>query len=411
MHFRSKTIRFLVNILILTVFYGSTARASNLWEIQSIDTMKYSRDLAREKLNDKAFEEVVDAQVKEIALTGATHVAIGTPYDEEFIPFLVRWVNAARKHNLKVWYRGNFSGWEGWFSYPKISRAEHYTLTSDFLKAHKAIFQNGDIFSPCPECENGGPGDPRVNGDIAGHREFLINEYKLTKSFFKTLGKGVLSNILSMNMDVALLVMDKETTAAMGGVVSVDHYVPSSEKLTKDILALAEKSGGRIVLGELGAPIPDLHGDLNEKEQAAWINNALVGLSRSPNVLGINYWVGRGGSTKIWKNDGTPTQAVEVLTSFFSPKIVVGSVVDELGNSISGVLVTGNTKVAASDFTGNFKLSVVEETTFKFEHPDYKVLIATVSDASQDLHITLIQKNETLWFRIQKFFKKLIKDF
>ncbi|MDP3888564.1 MAG: hypothetical protein Q8Q24_00825, partial [bacterium] len=97
----------------------------HIMEFKSIDTMKYSRDIAREKLNDPSFDKVIDTQVKNIADTGATHVAIATPYDEEFLPILKRWVSSARKYNLKVWFRGNWSGWEGWFDYPKIDRSTH----------------------------------------------------------------------------------------------------------------------------------------------------------------------------------------------------------------------------------------------------------------------------------------------
>ena len=95
------------------------------WEVQSIDTMKYSRDLSREKLKDPSFDTVIDRQVKAIAETGATHVAISTPYDEEFLPILKRWASAARNYNLKIWFRGNWSGWEKWFDYKSISREEH----------------------------------------------------------------------------------------------------------------------------------------------------------------------------------------------------------------------------------------------------------------------------------------------
>lgn len=75
-----------------------------LWEVRSIDTVKYSRDLASEKLEDPSFDEVIDLQVKNIAQTGATHVAIGTPYDPKFLPFLRKWVSAARKNRLNVWF-------------------------------------------------------------------------------------------------------------------------------------------------------------------------------------------------------------------------------------------------------------------------------------------------------------------
>ncbi len=67
-----------------------------VWKFRSIDTVKYSRDLSREKINDINFDLVISKQVGDIAQTGASHIAIGTPYDEEFTPMLKRWVAAAR---------------------------------------------------------------------------------------------------------------------------------------------------------------------------------------------------------------------------------------------------------------------------------------------------------------------------
>ena len=105
-------------LLVILVNPQNTHAQTPYWEIQSIDTMKYSRDMARERNKDMVFEKIIESVVEKIASTGATHVAIGTPYDEEFLPFLQTWVIAARKENLNVWFRGNFSGWEGWFDYP-----------------------------------------------------------------------------------------------------------------------------------------------------------------------------------------------------------------------------------------------------------------------------------------------------
>src|SRR3989344_7973075 len=97
--------RHLTLLLLTALIIGSfeTARAeekTRIWPIQAIDTMKFSRDRAREKLNDPSFDAVIDEQIRIIAETGATHVSIGTPYNEEFVPFLTRWVSAARRYNL-----------------------------------------------------------------------------------------------------------------------------------------------------------------------------------------------------------------------------------------------------------------------------------------------------------------------
>jgi len=290
------------------------------WEVQAIDTMKYSRDLSREKINDKGFDAIIDQQVKNIAEVGATHVAIATPYDEEFVPMLKRWVSAARKYGLKVWFRGNWSGWEKWFGYPSITREEHLKKTKDFILANADIFKDGDIFSSCPECENGGPGDPRSNGDLLGHRAFIISEYQAAKSAFQKIGKNVKADYFSMNGDVARLVMDKETTKALDGIVTIDHYVKTSERLVNDIKSLAAESGGRIVLGEFGAPIPDIHGEMTEAEQARWINgnlSALVGIS---SLEGVNYWVNVGGSTELWDSNGKARAAVSEIKKFYKPR-------------------------------------------------------------------------------------------
>lgn len=289
-----------------------------IWSFQSIDTMKYSRDLAREKATQPLFDLIIERQIKEIASTGATHVAIATPYDEEFYPMLQRWVKAARENHLNVWFRGNFSGWEGWFEYKKITREAHMEMTKTFIEKHPEIFQNGDVFTACPECENGGPGDPRTTGDLEGHRKFLIDEYGITKTAFKKLGVNVASNYDSMNLDVAKLIMDETTTNALDGVVTVDHYVRTPERINSDINFLAQKSGGKIVLGEFGAPIPDITGDMTEMEQSLWLDSTLNLLSKNSNVKGINYWVGEGGSTQLWDGSGKARQAVRTLIKYYN---------------------------------------------------------------------------------------------
>ncbi|MBP9669943.1 hypothetical protein KBD75_00930 [Candidatus Woesebacteria bacterium] len=289
-----------------------------LWSVRSIDTMKYSRDLAREKRTDDSFDSTIDQQVKAIALTGASHVAIATPYDDEFISYLSRWVQAARKYKLKVWFRGNFAGWEEWFDHKRITRLEHLDMTTNFIIDNSYLFEDGDIFTPCPECENGGPGDPRMTGDVKGHRQFLIDSTRVGKDAFAKIGKKVEVGYHSMNYDVAMAVMDKETTQAVGGIVAIDHYVSSSEKMIKDIEIIKAQSGGKIFLGEFGAPIPDLNGKMTEDQQAEWINQTLTLLVGNKSVMGLNYWVGVGGSTQLWNEDGTPRNAVATLSSFYS---------------------------------------------------------------------------------------------
>lgn len=375
---------------------------SRWWEVQSIDTVKYSRDVAREKLNDPSFESVIDKQVKDIAQTGATHVAIATPYDSEFYPFLKQWVDKARKYDLNVWFRGNWSGWEGWFDYERIDRAQHLRKTEEFILKNRGLFEDGDIFTPCPECENGGPGDPRHNGDLIGHRKFLIDEYKTTKKAFRRIGSDVSSNYLSMNGDVARAVMDPATTSALDGIVTIDHYVATPEKLSQDIAGIARSSGGRIVLGEFGAPIPDIHGKMSEKEQADWINEAFLKLVTMNEVEGINYWTNEGSSTKLWNDDGSKRMGADTLKSFYKADVIRGKIEDEAGRGITGVYLIIDDRRYFTDSHGKF--------AFPYLKPQIKAKIDAAGFISQEITtspeqmklIVLKKKDVNSWYKIRK---------
>jgi hypothetical protein len=392
-------------VFILTLEVDSQQKPAERWKFQSIDTMKYSRDVAREKLSDASFDRVIDQQVKNIASTGATHVAIATPYDEEFYPFLKRWVDSARRNNLNVWFRGNWSGWEGWFEYPDITREEHINKTREFIISKRDLFKDGDIFSACPECENGGPGDPRSNGDLIGHRQFLVNEYKVTKAAFRRINKKVASNYLSMNGDVARLVMDKNTTKSLDGIVAVDHYVSTPEKLAEDVKEFARLSGGKVVLGEMGAPIPDIHGDMTEEQQAEWIKKALGMLIEMPEVEGINYWTNTGSSTELWDGDGNPKLAVGELTAIFNAPVVKVVVKDETGRNIRNTYLTLEGNKYKADRNGFYFLPFIEGYD-DIEVKAQGYITSTAKLVNEvEMQIVLKKEKEDAVFKFRKIFR------
>jgi hypothetical protein len=379
------------------------AMSGKVWPIQGIDTVKYSRDLAREKLNDPSFDIEIEKQVREIAATGATYIALGTPYNDEFMPYLKRWVDEARKKNLHVWFRGNIAGWEGWFEYSKTTRDEHTKEIVSFIEKYPDLFMNGDIFTSCPECENGGPGDPRTIGDIDGFRTFLISENNQATDAFKRIHKNVASGYYSMNGDVAKLVMNEDTTRALGGIVTIDHYVSSPDKLISFIDEIAASSKGKVVLGEWGAPIPDINGEMSDNDQALWIADVLDKVSHNKNVVGVNYWTNKGGSTALWNDLGAAKKAVAVLSGYYSPRQISGEVNNELGYAVYGASVKTKNGTATTDYAGRFRIEVLPD--------DEKITIEGVGYLPKTLHITdtgfydvtLIKQYENGLFRFAKW--------
>ena len=381
--------------------------AANLWSVRSIDTMKYSRDLAKSKLADPTFDAVIDTQLTAIKNAGANYVAIGTPYDQEFLPFLRRWVSAARQHQLAVWFRGNWSGWEGWFDHPFISQSEHIKKTVAFVTSNSDLFKTGDIFTPCPECENGHLGDPRFVGEVADYRTFLRELKDQTQKAFDKINKTVSVGYFSMNGDVAALVMDPPTTNALDDTVVVDHYVYSPQTLVADIKVMAEASHGNVVLGEFGAPISDIHGKFSQAQQADWITELLDGLARTPAVTGLNYWVSFGGSTQLWNEDGSSREAVSALAAFYQPASLRGQVVDSRNHPIKDALVKTKYRQTFTDSHGYFVLPFVvgENKNFEVSSAGFSSKTVTVFNLDDINEIELISLNQTIFDRVQQWFK------
>ncbi|MFC1678357.1 hypothetical protein ACFLZ9_01310 [Patescibacteria group bacterium] len=393
-----------------TQFPEIIAPKSGMWEIQSIDTMKYSRDLAREKKYDKNFDQVIEKQIDAIAQTGATHVSIGTPYDPEFMPMLEKWVRAARKAGLKVWFRGNLSGWEKWFEYREITSVEHIKGITEFILANQDLFEDGDIFTSCPECENGAIGDPRENKRVDRFRAFLINEHKAISQIFEQIGKNVKTNFFSMNGDVARLAMDQATTQSLGNIITIDHHVADPVKLAEDLKEFGSENI-KLVLGEVGAPIPDIHGPMTEDEQAEWIDQAMRELSQVDNLIALNYWSNMKGSSAIWNWDMSKRKAVDVLSSYFQTKHLYGYIYDDFYRPIANTRVKFNNQEIITNESGYFELPLVmiDQNQIQIAVDNYNEQTIVIDRTqTQKFDIKLIKKYKTLAEKLIIYFNQTI---
>lgn len=312
-----------------------------MWEYQCVDTMKTSRDKARAWENRSDLVEHIDKEMTAIANMGANCVALDTPYDEEFLPYLKKWVDAAREHNLKIWFRGNFSAWEGWFEYPhNMTTAQHIARTNDFIRNNADLFEDGDIFTPSPEAENGGPFNQVEVDEHVAFRRYLIQEHTEAQQTFQEIGKDVKTNWLSMNGGLAKRMFDQNTIDSLGKVVSLDHYIADPKQMGEFIDYFVNNFETRVVIGEWGAPIPEINGDMSEDEQNEFIGQLLDEMYKHrEHIDGVNYWVLFDSSTEIYNKDLTPRKAVETIADYFKPSEMTGSVFDKNGKPIEGAKI------------------------------------------------------------------------
>jgi hypothetical protein len=410
--------------LVFSVIFAQTSLVfavspPSLWQYQCVDTMKDSRDNARTWAFRPDLVQLVSKEVAAIKSMGANCMAIGTPYDDEFGPYMKVWVDQAHKQGLKVWFRGNLSGWEGWFSYPLLtSFAEHHQKINHFILFHPSFFKDGDIFTPAPEPEAGKLiGDPRnSDNQKQEYLNFLVDSYNNCVKSFSQIDVKVACGFFSTNGDIAKDILTPDVVSKIGNVVVVDHYVSDPNTLVQDLEFLHNKFNTKIMLGEFGAPIPDLNGEMTEDQQAAYVSTVLKGLAMDQGFIeGVNYWTLTNSSTALYNNDFTPRKAVDVIKNYYSPATVQGTVSNNHGQSLEGVTVKTDTtgEPAVTDKSGNFSVAVpAGQTQLLIDSESYTSLSTSVSaSAGQQISrdITLQPKNESWFQKIWNTIKNLFR--
>lgn len=385
-----------------------------LWKIRSIDTMKTSRDRARNTLTDGEIE----IELRAIKNLGANYVAIDTPYDDEFLPFLKRWVSLARRSGLKVWFRGNWSSWEGWFDYPKnMTPEKHNFKTAKFIEMNPGLFEEGDIFDPCPECENAGFWkQPEENAE---YNQFIQNQRKIVRDSFSKIKRQVYTNIFSIIGGRAKEVLNKKTLDTLDNVVTIDHYFKDPSSMSQYIEYFSQNYSTTVLVGEFGAPIPDINGSMNENEQAQFINGVFKKLyENKENVLGINYNVLTGGTTSLLNEDGTPREATEIIKNYFIPGAISGTVTNTIGDRLQNiqVKVSDGLNSTTTDSLGRYGLTVpasaadivIKDNKYKYKTISKKEMFSRGIEITRDF--ILEPQRKSLIYRVRLIIKYIGDD-
>jgi len=216
------------------------------------------------------------------------------------------------------------------------------------------------MFTPAPEAENGILGNPFSSPQAADNlRNFLESSYANCVAAFAEIGKNVRCGLDSANGDVAKDIYTKDMIAKTGNVVVVDDYVATADKLATDIENLHKEFGVPVMLGEFGAPIPDIHGNLTDDQQADLINQMMSKLYQDKDIMfGVNYWVISGGSTALLNDDGSSKPVVSVMQNYYQPVTVSGTVSDNLGDKLAAIPISSvnGQKLGVTDENGAFSL-------------------------------------------------------
>ena len=390
---------------------------TTFWKYQCIDTMKISRDNARKWANKSDLQTHIDWEMKTIKGLGANCVAIDTPYDSEFMPYLTQWVNGARKQHLHVWFRGNFAGWEGWFNYPKITSNDVLlSKLQKFITDNQQLFQDGDIFTGAPEAENGGSYNQVEKNEYASFRAFLISQYNMEHATFAQIHKDVSVDWQSMNGGLAKRMLDQNTVDNTGGVVTIDHYIKNSSDMGGFVNYFDNKFKSKVVIGEFGAPIPDINGAMTEDQQATFVDKLMQELvTNRSKVVGINYWDLYDGSTALINPDESPRKVAAVIKKYYDPTIIQGTITDQLDKPIANASVKTDDGAAetVTDKNGNYFFPTAASSVTIIVNDGKDSTTATIQNipTSQTIikNIILLPKTMTFQQTAQLFIHNIMK--
>ncbi len=298
----------IISMLVGSALYLQHYHASSLSDpfFASIDTMKVSRDTARQPLSEQEITKIVDAS----ASLNANYITVDTQWD--YPGYMAEWIKAIRSTGRRhVWFRIAPNQWEDTNGSTGIMTPAQYIASErEFILAHPSFFEPGDILDPCSEAEQGlywkatyGQGwtNNAPNVATSAYNAFLRQTTDVADATLQQNGiNGVITTIRSVNSFVAThpSVLERATVEKFGAI-TVDSY-PDKDTLNPAVAAqvrIAELNQIEtlwhvpIVIGEMGYSndIP-----VDDATQQAVLRAEFAQLQSLPYLKGVNYWVGAG---------------------------------------------------------------------------------------------------------------------
>jgi hypothetical protein len=304
----------------------STTQAAS-WSIQSVSSMKETKDRVCGQRSSEFIQKWVDKAVE----LGANYVSIETPYDSpacgNSVAYTNLWVNVIRSRGLKIWHRHMPLAFEGIYDTVKNPSIDYLTIISNYIKANPSFFQEGDIFTPIPEPQNGGIAGVNycsygicIFKNAKDFNAWLRNAIDVSESAFAQIGLGNKIKIGYYGFDGYIAwgdnnpdwdgILEDQTVLKMGNI-TIDHYPEIvGDTMQNDLNELQSRYPNiPIVIGEWGTIT-----DGNTENQVI----QSMGAARRSSVVGFNYWhFGMGGHEELIREDFTNKPQFDEVQSYF----------------------------------------------------------------------------------------------
>lgn len=310
------------------------------WAIQSVDMMKYSKDV----VCNQPSQATVDTMVQRAKDSGANYIAISTQYDNtatgycgngvtgNALALTTKWVNSIRAHGLHVWFRQMSNSFEGINGVTKVSNTPAYTnFIVNYILANPTLYQPGDIFTPTPEPDSAGISGVTYCPTICqftnatDFNNWIQNTQVAVKNAFTQIG---VSNVQvgyygtsgfivygANNSDwYGKSFLTAATVASMNNVIAMDDYPESfGQNLSYSMTGFHKVwPNATLVMGEWGTI------DATNSAQAVQQVNTSMAAAKQPFVTGFNYWnLGPAGHESLLNSDLSTNATYTAVQNFF----------------------------------------------------------------------------------------------
>jgi len=304
---------------------STSERAS--WSIQSVSSMKETKDRVCGQRSSEFIQKWVDKAVD----LGVNYIAIETPYDNptcgDAVLYTKLWVNAIRLRGLKIWHRHMPLAFEGIYNTSKNPSIDYLTIISNYIKTNPSFFQEGDIFTPIPEPQNGGIYGVNycsygicIFKNARDFNAWLRNAMDISESAFTQIGRAGKIKIGYYGFDGYIAwgdnnpdwdgILEDQTVIKMGNI-TIDHYPEIvADTMQNDLNELENRYPNiPIIIGEWGT----ITGGDTESQVIL-----SMGAARRTSVVGFNYWhFGVGGNEALIREDFTNKPQFDEVQSYF----------------------------------------------------------------------------------------------